>query len=208
MVNAGHTQTMYKKYIFIIMLLFDCILFPFRNLNAVEDPPSSAPIEEKKIYFIIRTGQGGFNDNRSPIGKLGGGQLTLDIKPARFPIGISISGEYYTNSADPTHSYEIAGLTSVNLLFMTKLFRIDRANLFIGGGIGELEVPRGEDHPGAMENGVLYNIECGINVRAFWKIGFYGTTKYLYSNKEKDNKSVIDFNEFIVLLGITLNFGL
>ena len=138
------------------MLLFDCILFPFRNLNAVEDPPSSAPIEEKKIYFIIRTGQGGFNDNRSPIGKLGGGQLTLDIKPARFPIGISISGEYYTNSADPTHSYEIAGLTSVNLLFMTKLFRIDRANLFIGGGIGELEVPRGEDHPGAIGGAILY----------------------------------------------------
>jgi len=62
--------------------------------------------------ITIRWGQGGFSDDRSPLGVLGGGQLTLDIKPAKFPLAISISGEYYTNSACPTHSYEIADLTA------------------------------------------------------------------------------------------------
>jgi hypothetical protein len=189
---------MCKRISFIILILLCAVILPFGNLNT----------EEKRIYFTIRSGQGGFVDNRSPIGKLGGGQLTLDIKPARFPIGISISGEYYTNSPDPVHSYEIAGLTSVNLLYMTKLFDRERINFFIGGGIGRLEVPKGEKQPGSMEYGVCYNIEGGINVRGFWKIGFYGITKYLYANKEKADKNVIDFNEFIVLLGFTINFGL
>jgi len=189
---------MRKRISFIILFLFCTVILPFGNLNA----------EEKRIYFTIRSGQGGFSDNRSPIGKLGGGQLTLDIKPARSPIGISISGEYYTNSADPTHSYEIAGLTTVNLLYMTKLFDRERINFFIGGGIGRLEVPKGINQPSSMEHGICYNIEGGINVRGFWKIGFYGITKYLYAKKEKAGINVIDFNEFIVLLGITFNFGL
>jgi hypothetical protein len=159
---------------------------------------------EKKICFTIRLGQGGFKDERSPIGKLGGGQLALDIKPRKFPIAISVSNEYYTNSADPTHSYEIAGLIAVNFLYMTKLFKTERVNFFMGGGIGGLEVPKGEDEPDAMERGIMYNTEVGINTIVFWKIGFYGIYKYLYANKEK----VIDFSEHIVLLGITFNFSL
>jgi len=163
---------------------------------------------EGKIYFTLRLGQGGFTDDRSPLGKLGGGQLTLDIKPRKIPIAISISNEYYTNSADPTHSYEIAGLIAVNFLYMTKLFKNERVNFFVGGGLGGLDVPKGEDEPDAMERGILYNIEGGINIRAFWKIGFYGIYKYLYAKKEIKNVKVIDFNEHIILLGITFNFSL
>jgi len=198
---------MRKNYFLKIIPLFVCILFSFENLNAITNNPGNHSLEEKNIYFTIRLGQGGFIDNRSPIGKLGGGQLTLDIKPAGIPIGISVSGEYYTNSADPSHTYEIAGLTSFNLLYTSKLFKTERTHLFIGSGIGMLEVPKGNAHPDEMENGTLYNIECGINFKAFWKIGFYGIIKYLYASKKKDNIKVIDFNEFIVLLGITLNFG-
>ena len=197
---------MYKIYILSIFLLFSFVFFSCFQLNAHElvsqtDSLSSA---EKKIYFTIRLGQGGFTDERSSIGKLGGGQLALNIKPRKFPIAISVSNEYYKNSADPTHSYEIASLIAVNFLYMTKLFKTERVNFFAGGGIGRLEVPKGEDEPDAMERGIMYNTEVGINTIAFWKIGFYGIYKYLYAKKKK----VIDFSEHIVLLGITFNFSL
>jgi hypothetical protein len=156
----------------------------------------------------LRLGQGGFRDSRSPIGKLGGGQLALDIKPSTLPIALSISSESYTNSANPTHSYEISSLLSVNMLYMAQLFNIERANYFLGGGIGWLEVPKGEDDPDARVKGNLYNLEAGIHVRAFWKIGFYGVAKYLSAQKKVNNIKVIDFNEGIILLGVTFNFSL
>ena len=177
------------------------------NYHTVDSTDNSSS-KKKAVYFTIRLGQGGFKDDRSPISKLGGGQLTLDIKPLKYPIALSISNEYYTNGPDPTHSYEIAGLTAVNLLYMTKLFKSERTNFFIGGGIGGLEVPKGEDEPDEMERGMLYNMEAGINVRVFWKIGLYGIGKYLYAMKEVNNTKVINFSEWIVLLGITFNFGL
>ena len=74
--------------------------------------------------------------------------------------------------------------------------------------MGWLEVPKGEKEPDAMVRGGLYNLEGGINVRAFWKIGFYGVGKYLYAQKTTNGIKGIDFNEGIVLLGITFNFGL
>jgi len=186
-------------------LLFNVI--KTTNNHAV-DTTSNSSSKKKKVYFTIRLGQGGFRDDRSPIGKLGGGQLTLDIKPSKYPIALSISNEYYTNSADPTHSYEIAGLIAVNLLYMTKLFKSERTNFFVGGGIGGLEVPKGENESDEMEQGILFNMEAGGNVRVFWKIGLYGIGKYLYAMKEVENIKVINFSEWIVLLGITFNFGL
>ena len=200
---------MFRTYLLTVLFLFSffppCFKLNAREIVSSTDSLSSA---EKKIYFTIRLGQGGFTDARSPIGKLGGGQLALDIKPGKFPIAISISNEYYTNSADPTHSYEIAGLIAVNFLYMTKLSKTERINLFAGGGIGGLEVPKGVDEPGIMERGILYDIEGGINIIAFWKIGFYGIYKYLYAEKKINNVKVIDFNEHIILLGLTFNFSL
>ena len=111
-------------------------------------------------------------------------------------------------SSHPTHSYEIAGLIAVNLLYMTNLFKSDRTNFLIGGGIGGLDVPKGEDKTDEMERGMLYNIEAGVNVRVFWKIGLYGIGKYLYAMKEVKHKKVINFSELIMLLGVTFHFGL
>ncbi len=201
---------MYKIYLLSIFLVFNFVFFSCFQLNAHEivSQTDSLSSVEKNIYFTIRFGQGGFSDNRSPLGKLGGGQLTLDIKPGKFPFAISISTEAYKNCADPTHFYEIAGMITVNALYMTKLFKTERVIFFIGGGIGRLEVPKGEDEPGARETGIMYNIEVGINTIAFWKIGLYGIYKYIYANKERNNVKVIDFNEHIVLLGITFNFSL
>lgn len=175
------------------------------HLGSSTDSSSST---EKRVSFTIRFGQGGFTDSRSPIGKLGGGQLTLDIKPVNLPIAVSISNEYYTNSADPTHNYEISSLMSVNLLYMTKFFKFERANVFVGGGIGALEVPKSENEPDSKERAFLYNLEGGINFRMFWKVGIYATGKYLYSQKKRNREKVIDFSEFIGLLGITFNFSI
>ena len=217
---------MFRKCLFLKLLLISIVHFPCNQLYAQEKEGEIIPIsegelksernqqlvssasEEKKVYFTIRLGQGGFRDDRSEIGKLGGGQVTLDIKPKKYPVAISFSSEYYTNSPDPTHSYEIAGLTAINLLYMTKLLKSERANVFMGGGIGRLEVPKGENEPDTMVKGIMYNFEAGINVRLFWKIGFYGIGKYLYAQKKNNSIKVIDFSEGIVLLGFTLNFGL
>ena len=208
---------MFRKCLFLILLFISIGHFSFKQLYAQEEEVENSSIservgkeidKEKKIYFTIRLGQGGFRDDRSEIGILGGGQLTLDIKPRKYPVAFSISNEYYTNSADPTHSYEITNLTVVNMLYMAKLSKIERATVFLGGGIGRLEVPVGENDPDDVVKGTMYDIEGGINVRLFWKIGFYGIGKYLYAQKKNNSIKVIDFSEFIVLLGFTLNFGL
>ena len=53
-----------------------------------------------------------------PLTSLGGGQLTLDVRHGKYPLALSVSGEYYMNSAEPTHHYEISGLTAINLLYV------------------------------------------------------------------------------------------
>jgi len=208
---------MFRKCFLLITLFLNIFYFSSNQIYAVEihkqNPQDQQKAgddssKEKVVDFTIRLGQGGFRDDRSPIGKLGGGQLTLDIKPRKYPVAISISGEYYTNSADPTHSYEIADLTVINILYMAKLLKSERANVFLGGGIGRLEVPKGENEPDAVVKGTMYDIEAGINYRLFWKIGFYGIGKYLYAQKKNNSIKAIDFNELIVLLGFTFNFGL
>jgi len=210
---------MYGKYLFTPSSFLSIIyLFLLPNNICAQDvhsqrlqnhqTVSADSTKEKKVNFTVRIGQGGFNDERSPIDKLGGGQLTLDIKPQTLPIAISISNEYYTNSADPTHSYEIANLTSINVLYMKKLNKYPRTNVFLGGGIGRLEVPKGEKEPDAMTRGNMYNLESGINVRLFWKVGFYGIYKYLHARKNDNGVYAIDFNEHVALFGFTINFSL
>ena len=100
---------------FITILFISSVLTLSNQLFAeeIEEQVLRSATKEKKIDFSLRLGQGGFQDDRSPIDKLGGGQLALDIKPNIFPVAISISNEYYTNSAEPTHSYEISNLTAL-----------------------------------------------------------------------------------------------
>ena len=178
-----------------------------QNQNEPGKPHKDSAAKKKKFYFTIRLGQGGFSDKRSPLGKLGGGQLTLDIKPAKLPLALSISSEYYTNSADPSHSYEIPGLTAINILYTAPMFDSKRVNFFTGGGMGWLKVPKGEAEPGAVVRGSHYNLEAGMKVRVFRIIGLYGICKYLYAKKAAGGIDIIDFSEFIILLGITFTFS-
>jgi len=99
-------------------------------------------------------------------------------------------------------------LTAINLLYVPWTFKDKRYNLFFGGGFGQLEVPRSEEQPEQTEKGLLFNLEAGINYRVFWKFGLYGLGKYLYAQKKVNWKHLINFNEFIVLIGITFDFGI
>ena len=110
------SQLLKETSLFFILLFISFVLFSSAQLYAqdeegeiliISERERVAP-KEKTIYFTLRLGQGGFKDGRSPIGKLGGGQLALDMKPDKFPLALSLSLEYYTNSPNPTHSYEIA----------------------------------------------------------------------------------------------------
>ena len=138
---------------------------------------SSSSSSSSCVDFVVRMGQGGFSDHRSPVGKLGGGQMNLDVYPRAWPVGVSIFTEYYTNSASPAHSYEIADLIALNLLFRGRLFGADRLHYFPGGGAGWLAVPVGEDSPDEYVSTDVYNLEAGVDVLAFWKIEFHGTRK-------------------------------
>jgi hypothetical protein len=188
------------------------------SLNALAEDPTTSPFSqnhtsveaqhsEPMFDFTLRLGQGGFTDDRSPIGKLGGGQSALDIKLHQHPVALSISGEYYTNSPDPSHPYEIVDMSVLNLLYMTQIFDSERTTFFLGGGIGRLEVPKGEMVSGTV-SGTVYNLEAGLRFRLFWRLGIYGIGKYLYANKTVDNTDVIDFNELIGMIGLTLSFSL
>jgi len=189
---------MLRKYL--ILLLVALSFTPLVAIDSINDPDSTLK-SDNRFDFILRGGQGGFKDDRSPINKLGGGQLAVDFKNAKIPFGISISNEYYTNSPDPTNSYEISSLTSVNLLYYQEIIKDKRLTLFAGGGVGSMNVPQGEEEG---VRSILYDFEAGFNTRLLWKFGLYGMYKYLYANDENQ----IDFAEHIIMVGITFNFSL
>lgn len=198
-------------FIVIIML---AILWPVQ-LNAQGDKNPDGQSQQdvdvpyKRTFdFTLRFGMGGFRDRRSPVGSLGGDEIALDISPRSLPVAISISSEYYTNSAEPTHSYEISSLHSVNLFYTVSLPANEKLNYFLGAGIGLLEVPRGENNPQERIKGNSYNLQAGIRYRYFERIGFYGVAKYLSADKSVNDVPMIDFSERIILLGLSYEFSL
>jgi hypothetical protein len=203
-------KNMYKQNI-IILLIYTMIVPIFaishnsKGQNLMQN--DTLITKASQVFFDIRYGQGGFSDKRSDIDMLGGGQLAFDISYGKYPIILSISGEYYTNSADPTHNYEIPSLTAINILYVPWHSDNRNTTIFAGGGAGWLEVPRSEDNPDKRESSICYNLEAGINQIIFWKFGLYGTGKYLYAKKKVNGKNLIDFNELIFMVGITLNLS-
>ena len=186
-----------RNSILFILTILGVIELSANNSGCQSDSASSV----KRVYFTIKYGQGGFRDERSPIDKLGGGQLALQVRHGKLPLAVSVSREYYTNSAAPTNSYEISSMVSVNLLYSDCFLKNKRLNVFAGIGTGGMKVPQGNDKD--KESGMLFNIESGINYRVVWKFGLHGTYKYLYAKKG----DMINFNENIALFGITFNFG-
>ena len=193
----------------LIFLIISAFVFSERILSQnVQLSSRTFSFPKKTFDFTIRFGQGGFRDGRSPLGKLGGGQLALDIKPLKFPVALSVSNEYYTNSSDPTHSYEISGLLALNFLYLKKPFKTERLEFFGGGGFGVLEIPKYGDNPQSSERGFLLDLETGFDFRIFWKLGIYAVYKYLYSENKINNSKIIDFSEHIGMVGISFKFSL
>ena len=165
------------------------------------------------VDVTLRLGQGGLRHDSAPDGVLGGGQLALDVKPCKYPIAISISQEYHKKDPVADSPYEIESLVAVNMLYVATIAKkkpeeepVVYAVGYLGGGVGGLSVPKIED-PDAMERGVLFDVVCGINIKIFWKIGFYIEGKYIYSSKTIDNIKVIDFNDVGAMVGLSLNLG-
>jgi len=165
------------------------------------------------VDVTLRLGQGGLRHDSAPDGVLGGGQLALDVKPCKYPIAISISQEYHKKDPVADSPYEIESLVVVNMLYVATIAKkkpeeepVVYAVGYLGGGVGGLSVPKIED-PDAMERGVLFDVVCGINIKIFWKIGFYIEGKYIYSSKTIDNIKVIDFNNVGAMVGLSLNLG-
>jgi hypothetical protein len=143
----------------------------------------------------LRLGQGGFTDERAPDGKLGGGQLCMDIKFSDLPVAVSIGLEYYTKGPEPTQPYEIPGFLMGSVFYVMPLAEKWPTYLFLGGGIGRLRIPQGE-------KAAAIQAITRIGTKAFWKIGIYAEGKYIRSKK-----NLIDFNEAALLIGISLNFA-
>lgn len=156
------------------------------------------------LDFTLRLGQGGLLEERAPGGKLGGGQLAVDIELGKLPLAISVSNEYHTKDPDVDSTYEIGGLYALNLFYTRYLFENWNSNIFLGGGIGTLQTPRiGE--PEIIDRGFLFDLEGGVNIKLFWKLGLYTVGKYLYSRKTRNNVKVIDFSNIGFFVGLTYN---
>jgi hypothetical protein len=160
-----------------------CIIFQSLSLYAQDHLSSitQGNKKEKYLYLTIKYGQGGFQDKRSPIEKLGGGQLSVAVQHKNYLLAIMLSGEYYTNSAAPTHPYEISDMWVLSLFYSVYFLKKERLNLFTGLGSGSMNVPQ---NPYKNESSILFASELGVNYRFWWKFGVYGTYKYLYAKKD------------------------
>jgi len=146
--------------------------------------------------LTLRIGQGGFRDDRAPDGQLGGGQVCVDVQFSELPVALSIGEEYYTKSPDPTQSYEISSIVMGSVFYLMPLAEEWPTDLHLGGGIGRLRIPQGE-------NAVALQAIARIRTKAFWKLGIYAEGKYLYSRGD-----LIDFNEAALLVGISFSLRL
>jgi hypothetical protein len=164
----------------------------------------------KTVYVTIRFGQGGFSDDRSPSGKFAGDQGALDIKLAKLPVAISYLGEVLYGGEFDDESEERIDLWAVNIAHVSKPFRSERINVSLGGGIGRLRIEREWPDGSKVKTPActLYNLEAGVNVRAFWVIGFYIVGKYSYAQKKTDKAKVVDFKESGFFFGLTVNVGI
>lgn len=154
----------------------------------------------------VRIGQGGLRDERVPDGKLGGGQLALDLKRADFPLVVSIATEYYKKSPQACDPYEIQGMWVAYLLYRRPLPTTWDSDVYLGGGIGLLEVPESGKENTGMERAIGFDAAFGVSTKLFWRIGAYIEGKYLYSRETEEGMRTVDFSDFGALVGLFLDF--
>jgi len=135
-------------FLLLILLLFPLLALPLNSEKADK--------EENKLNLTLKFGQGGFNDDRSPEGKLGGGQVALVLQHRNYPIAISLAGEYYTNSPDPQNSYEISDMTVINGFYSKYFLNKKRLQIFGGPGVGIMTAPQLNEK---SVNSILFNWE-------------------------------------------------
>ena len=193
----------------ILVMVVEVCAEEIMSISNDEQLTEVAPsIESKNYNYTLRYGMGGFNDGRASGGSLGGGQFGLDVHVNDSPLSVLFSSEYYTNSEEPTHSYEIRQLYAVNLLYHFQMVSIRNTSLYVGGGFGKLNVPESESNPGKSISSNLVNIEVGIDYQPYEHFGLYGLVKYLKAERDVANVSFVDFDEIIFLAGVTYGFNI
>lgn len=156
--------------------------------------------------LIVRWGEGGFRDKRADNGKLGGGQIALDVAPCGSPLAFTISGESYTEGAlvDAQNSYEISDMYLLNMLYSRPLSEFERTDYLLSAGVGRLKVP----YQGSKVDSEVFNLGAGLHWKRFEHFGFYLLLKQIYAREDAGGEKVIDFNETIFLLGVSYRFSL
>ena len=156
--------------------------------------------------LIARWGEGGFRDNRADNGKLGGGQLALDVAPCESPFAFTISIESYTEGpvVDAQNDYEISSMYLLNMLYSRPLAEFERTDYFLSAGVGRLKVP----YQGSKIDSEVFNLGAGLHWKRFENFGFYALLKHIYARDDFSGETVIDFNETILLLGVSYRFSL
>lgn len=163
--------------------------------------------EADALDVRVRMGQGGLRDGRAPDGALGGGQVALDLKLTHLPVVVSLASKYYKKSREAEQPYEIQGMSVVYLLYRQPLPTTWSSDVYVGGGIGVLEVPKSTSDNSTMERATGFDAACGISAKAFWRIGVYIEGKYIYCRKTKGSITTVDFSDFGALIGLSLDFG-
>lgn len=188
-----------KRKLFLILLIPAVVA-----ISPVTNAIDSSNCEN--LDLVVRWGMGGFRDSRAEDGKLGGDQLALDVGRCGSPIAFTLSSEFYTKGpvSKASHSYEITDMYSFNIQYTEPLPGFERTDYFFSAGIGRLKVP----YLGGSVDSELLNLGAGLHWKRFERFGFFVLLKYLYAQEDVGDETVIDFNETIMLLGISYRFSL
>lgn len=158
------------------------------------------------ITYSVRYGMGGFSESRSTEGSLGGGEIAFDIHLEHLPLSFSISQESYTNSSEPTHSYEIARMVSASVFYTDIINNMDKVRYFLGIGTGKINVPRSETSPKPYVSDSYINISSRIHYQLSTHFSLYAMLKHLSADKSVNSVNIIDFNDTIFLFGLGYDF--
>ena len=158
------------------------------------------------LNYSVRYGIGGFSESRSPEGSLGGSQIAFDIHLNHIPLSFSVSQESYTNSPEPTHSFEIARMISASVFYFDPFNNMNNFSYYLGLGVSKLNVPRSEISPKPYLSDNAINIASRIHYKISKHLSFYTLVKHLSADKSVNNVNLIDYNDTILLFGLGYNF--
>lgn len=190
------------KVIAIYLFIFISVILP----PVFAEADNGAQSNSNSLRYSVRYGMGGFSESRSPEGSLGGGEIAFDIHLTKLPLSFSVSQESYTNSANPTHPYEIPRMTTASVFYYDRLNNSEKISYFVGAGAGKINVPQSELTPKPYVSGSYINIASRVHYQIGQHFSLYAHIKHLSADRAVNNIKVIDYNDTVFLFGLGYNF--